>query len=132
MPNSSLSTSNVTNWTRGDTVNRLVIPIGVAYGSDVDEVSTLLLRIATEQPEVLAEPPPSVIFMAHGESSLDFNLRVFVPTPDDIMKLRNRLNTRINKAFAAGNIEIPFPQRDLHIRSSGLPLAQTVVTEGGK
>jgi potassium efflux system protein len=132
VPNSSLITGNVTNWTRGDTINRLVIPIGVAYGSDVAEVSALLLRIATEQPEVLADPAPSVVFMAHGESSLDFNLRVFVPGPDDIMALRNRLNTLINKAFASANIEIPFPQRDLHIRSSDVPLAQVVATEDSK
>ncbi len=128
MPNSSLITGNVTNWTRGDTINRLVIPIGVAYGSDVDQVSALLLQIAKDQPEVMADPAPSVVFMAHGESSLDFNLRVFVPSPDDIMKLRNRLNTLINKAFAAANIEIPFPQRDLHIRSSEVSLSQAVVT----
>jgi len=134
VPNSSLITGNVTNWTRGDTINRLVIPIGVAYGSDVDEVGALLLQIAKDQPEVMTDPGPSVVFMAHGESSLDFNLRVFVPGPDDIMKLRNRLNTLINRAFAAANIEIPFPQRDLHIRSSDvpLPLAQTVATEGGR
>lgn len=132
VPNSSLITGNVTNWTRGDTVNRLVIPIGVAYGSDVDRVHALLLRIATEQPEVLADPAPSVVFMAHGESSLDFNLRVFVPGPDDIMKLRNRLNTLINKAFTAANIEIPFPQRDLHIRSGDVPLAQAVASEDSK
>jgi len=55
-----------------------------------------------------------------------------VPGPDDIMKLRNRLNTLINKAFAEANIEIPFPQRDLHIRSSDLPLAQVVATHGSK
>ena len=130
VPNSSLITGNVTNWTRSDKINRLVIPIGVAYGSDIDQVSALLLQIAKDQPEVMSDPAPSVVFMAHGESSLDFNLRAFVPNPDDIMKLRNRLNTLINKAFAEANIEIPFPQRDLHIRSSELPLVPAVPTEG--
>ncbi|MBL7187531.1 MAG: mechanosensitive ion channel [Phycisphaerae bacterium] len=132
VPNRSLITTNVTNWTRSDTVNRLVISIGVAYGSDVDAVRAILLRIATEQPEVLTDPPPSVIFMAHGESSLDFNLRVFLPSPNELMILRNHLNTLINKEFAAAGIEIPFPQRDLHIRSSNVPLASIVANESGK
>jgi len=61
--------------------------------------------------------------MNHGESSLDFNLRVFLPSPSELMPLRNRLNTVINKEFAAQGIEIPFPQRDLHIRSSSVPLS---------
>ena len=126
VPNKDLIASNVTNWTRSDTVNRLVISIGVAYGSDVDAVSAILMRIATEQPEVLADPAPTVIFMAHGESSLDFNLRVFLPSPNELMVLRNRLNTLINKEFAAVGIEIPFPQRDLHIRSSDVPLTSMV------
>ena len=125
VPNKDLITTNVTNWTRSDTVNRLVISIGVAYGSDVDAVSAILMRIATEQPEVLSDPEPSVIFMAHGESSLDFNLRVFLPSPSELMILRDRLNTLINKEFAAAGIEIPFPQRDLHIRSSCVPLRST-------
>ena len=129
VPNRSLITSNVTNWTRSDTVNRLVISIGVAYGSDVDQVSALLLRIATDQPEVLVDPEPTVIFMNHGESSLDFNLRVFLPSPNELMPLRNRLNTVINKEFAANGIEIPFPQRDLHIRSSSVPLTDGMKLE---
>jgi len=132
VPNKDLITTNVTNWTRSDTINRLVISIGVAYGSDVDAVSAILLRIATEQPEVLADPAPSVIFMAHGESSLDFNLRMFLPTPGELMVLRNRLNTLINKEFAAAGIEIPFPQRDLHIRSSSVPLTSMGTTENKK
>ena len=128
VPNRTLITSNVTNWTRSDTVNRLVISIGVAYGSDIDQVSALLLRIATDQPEVMKDPEPTVIFMNHGESSLDFNLRVFLPSPSELMPLRNRLNTLINKEFTAHGIEIPFPQRDLHIRSSSVPLTAVMGT----
>ncbi len=122
VPNRTLITREVTNWTRSDTVNRLVIPIGVAYGSDIDRVAELLMAIATDQPEILKDPAPSVVFMQHGESSLDFNLRVFVPSPAEIMLIRDRINRLINKAFTAENIEIPFPQRDLHIRSSDLSL----------
>ena len=126
VPNRTLITSNVTNWTRSDTINRLVIPIGVAYGSDIDRVGELLLAIATDQIEVLKDPAPSVVFMQHGESSLDFNLRVFVPSPAEIMLVRDRINRLINKAFAEEGIEIPFPQRDLHIRSNDLQVLKTL------
>ncbi|MDX1302964.1 mechanosensitive ion channel domain-containing protein [Photobacterium sp.] len=120
VPNRSLITNDVINWTRSDTVNRVVISIGVAYGSDVDRVSELLMKIATEQPEILTIPEPTVIFMRHGESSLDLDLRVFVPSPDDIMPIRDRLNRLISKTFSKEGIEIPFPQRDLHIRSGDI------------
>ena len=118
LPNRSLITREVTNWTRGDTINRLVISIGVAYGSDVEKVSEILVQIAREDPDVMKDPAPSVVFMQHGESSLDFNLRVFIPSPEAIMVLRDRLNKRINREFEKHGIEIPFPQRDLHIKSS--------------
>ena len=118
LPNRSLITREVTNWTRGDTINRLVISIGVAYGSDVEKVSEILVQIAGEDPDVMKDPAPSVVFMQHGESSLDFNLRVFIPSPETIMVIRDRLNKRINREFEKHGIEIPFPQRDLHIKSS--------------
>jgi potassium efflux system protein len=66
----------------------------------------------------MKDPAPSVVFMQHGDSSLDFNLRVFIPSPEAIMVLRDRLNKRINSEFEKHGIEIPFPQRDLHIKSS--------------
>jgi small-conductance mechanosensitive channel len=118
LPNRRLITSEVTNWTRGDTINRLVISIGAAYGSNVDEVSEILLQIARDQEEVLKDPAPSVIFMQHGESALEFLLRVFIPSPSVLMPVRDRINKAINKAFAERGITIPFPQRDLHIKSS--------------
>jgi potassium efflux system protein len=66
----------------------------------------------------MKDPAPSVVFMQHGDSSLDFNLRVFIPSPAFIMVLRDRLNKCINREFEKHGIEIPFPQRDLHIKSS--------------
>jgi small-conductance mechanosensitive channel len=101
-----------------DQDKRLAISTGVAYGSDIEKVSEILMQIASEDPDVLKEPAPSVVFMQHAESSLDFNLRVFIPSPSFINVLRDRLNKCINHEFAKHGIEIPFPQRDLHIRSN--------------
>ncbi len=120
VPNRNLITNEVINWTRSDTINRVVVAIGVAYGSDMDKVTGLLMNIAKEQPKVLLTPPPTVYFMQHGESSLDLELRVFVASPDNILPVRDQLNRQISKVFNEQQIEIPFPQRDLHIRSSDL------------
>ena len=103
---------------------RLVIPIGAAYGSNLDQVTEVLSRIAQDDPDVLKDPEPSVVFMQHGESSLDFNLRVFIPSPTILMAVRDRLNKTINREFARLGIEIPFPQRDLHIKSGAEPKGQ--------
>ena len=121
VPNRSLITKEVTNWTRGDTIIRLVVPIGVAYGSDVDQVTNILLEVALEQPEILADPEPKAFFLAHGESSLNFELRVFVPDPSMKTPLLHRINSLINRRLTEQGIEIPFPQRDLHIKSSSVP-----------
>ncbi|HPO13350.1 MAG TPA: mechanosensitive ion channel [Candidatus Hydrogenedentes bacterium] len=118
LPNKDLVTQSVTNWTRGDTVNRLVIEIGVAYGSDLDKVTNLLMGIATSDPDVLDDPKPSVTFTRHGDSALEFVVRVFIPSPSFLLVVRDRLNRTINREFQAHGIEIPFPQRDIHIRST--------------
>jgi potassium efflux system protein len=131
LPNRSLITREVTNWTRGDTINRLVISIGVAYGSNVEKVSEILVQIAREDPDVMKDPAPSVVFMQHGESSLDFNLQVFIPSPEAIMVIRDRLNKRISREFEKHGIEIPFPQRDLHIKSSPVAIKDLAPSHGG-
>ena len=128
VPNRSLITQDVTNWTRSDTIIRLVVPIGVAYGTDVDEVTNLLLEIASEQPEILGDPPAQAFFLNHGESSLDFELRVFIPDPSVKMSLLHRLNRLINQRLTERDIEIPFPQRDLHIRSTVVPRPESLGT----
>ncbi|MBF0611872.1 MAG: mechanosensitive ion channel [Magnetococcales bacterium] len=117
IPNRNLITKEVTNWTLGNTHIRLKIPIGVAYGSDVDHVRQTLLDLAYAQPEILLDPAPEAIFLLHGPSSLDFELRVFIPNPTLRTKMLDRLNTLINKTFAAQGIEIPFNQQELRIRS---------------
>ncbi|MEO1406778.1 MAG: mechanosensitive ion channel domain-containing protein, partial [Pseudomonadota bacterium] len=117
LPNKSIITENVTNWTLRDSVVRIIINIGVAYGSDIEAVREILLRIADDENDVLETPEPRAFFMNHGDSSLDFELRVFISNPRKRFRVRDELNTAINKAFKEAGIEIPFPQRDLHIRS---------------
>jgi potassium efflux system protein len=103
----------------------------VAYGSDIKKISEILMQIACEDPDVMKDPAPSVVFMQHGESSLDFNLRVFIPSPSFIMVLRDRLNKRISREFEKHGIEIPFPQRDLHIKSSVVQTQDLMPDKGG-
>ncbi|MBF0308219.1 MAG: mechanosensitive ion channel [Magnetococcales bacterium] len=117
VPNRDLITREVTNWTLANTTLRVVIPIGVAYGSDPVLVRTLLLTIAREQTDVLKEPPPEAYFLRHAASSLDFELRVFLGNPSLRWVMTDRLNTAINRRFREEGIEIPFPQQDLHLRS---------------
>ncbi|MBF0402191.1 MAG: mechanosensitive ion channel [Magnetococcales bacterium] len=118
IPNRDLITKEVTNWTLASNTVRIVIPIGVAYGSDIGLVKQLLLEFAHQQPEVLSDPAPEAFFINHGASSLDFELRLFLPDPSLSWNIRDRINTAINRTFTERGIEIPFPQQDVHIRST--------------
>lgn len=117
VPNSALITSNVTNWTLGKRQVRVKVPIGVAYGSDIDRVLEIIIACALEHPRVLSTPKPSALFLAHGASSLDFELRAFVPDFDDRMSTLSGLNKAINDALDEAGISIPFPQNDLHLKT---------------
>lgn len=117
MPNKSIITENVTNWTLRDSIMRIIVPIGVAYGSDVIAVRDLLFKIAIEEDDVLETPEPKVFFMNHGDNSLDFEVRVFISNPRKRFRVRHELNLAINTALNDAGIEIPFPQRDIHVRS---------------
>lgn len=116
MPNKTFITGHLTNWGLSDTTTRVIIQVGVAYGSDPVNVRTLLMQAAAEDPRVLAEPAPTCWFLAFGSSSLDFELRVFVGSLIDRLEAQNSLNIRINEIFAEQGIEIAFPQMDLHVR----------------
>ncbi len=118
VPNRLLITQEVINWTRGDTVIRLIIPIGVAYGSDTKKVNDLLLDIAKREPNVLDDPAPDVFFINHGDSSLDFELRVFLHSPLVKMRTLDTINKEINRVFTGNGIEIPFPQRDINVKNN--------------
>lgn len=125
LPNKSIITENVTNWTLRDPVTRIVIKIGVAYGSDIEQVSNLLMQVVETHNEVLKQPAPQVFMLEHGDSSLNFEVRVFVSRPQDRLPLTHAINVGINKILADNNISIPFPQRDLHIISGQLGSEQT-------
>jgi len=117
VPNGNLISEEVTNWTFSDRQRRLEINIGVAYGSDPRQVMDLLIKIADEHSNVLKDPPPRAIFMAFGDSSLDFQLRAWTDDADQWMVVRSDLTLGVHDALYEAEIEIPFPQRDLHIRS---------------
>lgn len=117
MPNSTFLEQNVINWTRGERKNRLRFPVGVAYGSDVETVRETLLETAASVDKVLEDPEPQVVFQEFGDSSLNFELRVWVGDASDRISVRDELNTAINKVFVEKGIEMPFPQRDVHLDS---------------
>ena len=126
VPNKEFITSQLINWTLSDPITRVVIPVGIAYGSDTQKARDLLLQVAQNSPLVLDDPKPQAIFRRFGESSLDFELRVFIPDRDRWPKLMHEMHTNIDQAFRAANIEIAFPQRDIHVRSirDFLPIQQ--------
>jgi small-conductance mechanosensitive channel len=118
IPNSQFIENQVVNWSYGDPRIRELIFIGVAYGSDVRLVEKILLSTAEEHPDILTEPQmPRVDFLNFGESSLDFRLLYWIPNAAMRIRVKSALNHRIYELFLEHNIEIPFPQRDLHIRS---------------
>ncbi|MCF6138491.1 mechanosensitive ion channel family protein [Pseudalkalibacillus berkeleyi] len=121
MPNSYFLEEEVVNRSYGDPRLRLVIPIGVAYGSDVEQVREVLHQAAHEEYEasdvVLNNPPSYVNFTGFGDSSLDFELFVWISNPEFVIQIKSNLNFRIYHLLNENNIEIPFPQRDLHVRS---------------
>jgi potassium efflux system protein len=117
VPNKEFITGRILNWTLSDSTNRVVINVGVAYGSDTELARELLQKIAREHPLVLDDPPPVATFESFGESSLNFVLRAFLPALDSRLTVVHELHTAINKAFEEHGIQIAFPQHDLHIRS---------------
>jgi small-conductance mechanosensitive channel len=123
VPNQKFIDSPVTNWTYGDPKVRFRIPIGVAYGSDVEKVRAALIAAAEENENTLEDPAPSVFFVGFGESSLNFELVAW----SDVMsyrpsRYRSDLNFAISRKLGEAEIEIPFPQRDLNIRNGTLKI----------
>jgi potassium efflux system protein len=117
IPNKEFIAHRVTNWTLGDTYVRLVLPVGVAYGSDMDLVKRLLTEAVQSHAHVLTTPPPRVLLRAFGDSALQWEVWCFVPRPQDRLTTAHDLLLQINQLFTQHAIEIPFPQQDVHVRS---------------
>ena len=117
VPNKSFVTGQVTNWALSSTVTRLVVSVGVAYGSDLELVRRLLLQAAHEQPSVLKDPEPRVLFLTFGASTLDHELRVHVGQVSERNDTLDALNRRVNELFAENNIDIAFNQLDIFIKN---------------
>lgn len=117
VPNSDLIGQSVVNWTHKNRMVRVIISVGVAYGSDTRLVRDILIKCAEKHPHVVADPAPAVVFRSFNDSSLAFELRTFVDDADYVGEVRNDLNFAIDDSFREHKIEIPFPQRDLHVRT---------------
>lgn len=117
VPNSDLISQKVTNWTLTSEQSRVVVKVGVAYGSNVKQVLEILTECANQHPKVLAEPPPSPLFVQLGDSAMNFELRAWVEKASHRLQVKSDLLTAIDEKFHQQGVEIPFPQHDLHLRS---------------
>jgi len=117
VPNGNLISSEVVNWTLSDQKRRVRVEVGVAYGTDPHIVIQTLKKVAGAHPEVLKYPEPMVVFLEFGPSALLFRLMFWTATFDDFFRVRSEVNVAVDDAFKEAGITIPFPQRDLHVKS---------------
>ena len=131
VPNSNFISNAVTNWSHGDPRVRIRLPVGVAYGTDLEKLRRVLLEVAKEHPKVLTEPAPDVFFLGFGDSSLNFELAVW--TAEMTFKprrFRSELYFTMDNKLRENKIEVPFPQRDLHLRSGNFVQQTPPPTDG--
>jgi small-conductance mechanosensitive channel len=120
VPNAEFANQRIVNWSHSDRIIRTNLSVGVAYGSDTELVKKTLLAVAESHPKVLKQRAPSVIFEGFGDSSLNFKLFVWIDEPESRLAILSDLYFTVDRQFRELKIEIPFPQRDLHIRSSAV------------
>ncbi len=125
VPNSEFLESRVVNWSHSSPISRLKLPVGVAYGSDCKALRSALIDACKDYPGVLKDPNPRVFFTGFGDSSLDFTLLVWIDQPKRQYEIKSDLYFRIETILRHRQIEIPFPQRDLHLRTNTLSLGAT-------
>ncbi len=131
VPNKDFITSGVTNAVLEDPAIRIVIPVGVAYGSDLELVKTLIMEAAANHPVVQElDRPVLVHFRGFGESPLDWELRFFVPVPGRRLGVTHDILLEIDRLFREHGIEIPFPQRDVHVQMAEAPLLAPLPNQG--
>lgn len=117
VPNKSVITDAIINWTLSDPVTRIIIPVGIAYGTDTQRALTVMRETVQDNPLILKDPEPAVLFLGFGDSSLNFEIRVFVKSLSDSVPVRHQLHLELERRLREAGIEIPFPQRDMHLRS---------------
>lgn len=122
VPNADFLESEVVNWDHGSSISRLQIPVGVAYGTNPKQVREALMDAVADYGSVRKDPPPRVFFTEFGDNSLNFLLLIWIDEPEKQFAIKSDLNFRIETILRHREIEIPFPQRDLHLRSGKLPL----------
>jgi small-conductance mechanosensitive channel len=131
VPNSEFVSSSVQNWFHRNRIGRIRVPLGVAYGSDPEQVRTILLDCAKQNPGVLPHPAPEVVWTEFAESSIDFELRAYLKDYDHALRQRSELRFTIFKALKDAGVVIPFPQRDVHMMSK-LAEESDSNTDGGE
>jgi small-conductance mechanosensitive channel len=122
VPNSRLLDTEVVNWNHRGSVSRLVLPVRVAYGANISTIRSALLEVAHENHDILKKPTPLVWFQQYGEDFLNFQLLVWIAKPRKQFQIKSDLYFKIDETFRQQNINIPFPQRSLHLDSASLPL----------
>ena len=129
VPNSRFLESEVINWSHGNPISRLRVPVSVAYGSDIAQVKTALLEAIKHHPEVLLRPEPEIWFQSFGDSALNFEIMAWTGDPRKQFRVKSDLNYAIEASLRHYDIEVPFPQQDLHLRSPQLDEILTILKQ---